>query len=1189
LKYAFSKKLFLLLTLVALLSAFALAQVDLGSITGTVTDPTGAVISGAKVMVTSVSTGYVRSATTDASGLYAITNLKPDNYSVKVEAAGFSAFAGKVQVTVGSKNEISPKMQIAAAGGTTIEVSAGVAVAVETQTQELSQVVSEQQIRDMPTIARNPYDLVSMAGNVAHDPNEAPGSTRGVGFSLNGGREASTNVQLDGADNSDLYAGAVGQTIPLDSMQEFRVVSSGLGAEYGRTTSGVVNVSTKSGTNNFHGSAYEWNRVAALAANDYDSNARGLKKAGFTRNQFGYSFGGPIKKNKLFFFNNTEWTRVRSAINDSNLVPTPEFIALAGTCAGCSADGANTRDYFSTYGNLATPINGKIYTKGELLDPATGALKKSAAANPLFAALPDNTPIFGEVSQLIPYDSGGGTPQNTYNMLTRVDYNITDKTTVYGRYSLFHESDFDGTNSNSPFTGYNTGYVAKNQNALLDVTHVFSPSLVSESKFLFTRLNQTQPLTDLGTVPSLYFNGSAAAKVGSLAVALPGYLPYNPGSAIPFGGPQNYGQLIQDFSWTKGKHQVKFGGMFMYVKDNHFFGAYQEAVEAFSASGWGSGLDQFLNGHLASFQVAVDGQGKYPCAKDPANNYAYVKNADCTLNLPVSSPSFSRSNRYRDSSAYIQDSWKLTSRFTLNLGVRWEYYGVQHNNKGDLDSNFYLGSGKNYFEQIANGKVDVAPNSPEGGLWARKPANFAPRFGFAWDVFGNGKTSLRGGFGMGYERNFNNVTYNVIQNPPAQINIAFASPGDGTILVSPNNLGQFATGTGTKFVPNASLRAVKQDIATSKSYFWNIGIDREIAKNTTMSVAYTGSKGEDLYSIANINRNGAGNVYLGLPFQNVTMTDSKTGIDHVVELGSARLNQQYGNINYRGDSGESRYHAMNVNVRSSNLAQTGLSIVANYTWAHAIDNLSSTFTDGGANNNNLGFLDPFNPGLDMGNADFDIRHRVSLSFIWDVPFFKSTHGIANRVLDGWEIAPMLTARTGAPFSVFDCNNQLFAVCPRAIFNGALPSGKMGAEVDTNTFNYLDLSNASGGAYADPVSGYQQYWSNGAVFPVNSGEFPTCTGLAGQGCAWPTDMTRRNSFAGPGSYSLDMGILKNFKVTEGSKLQFRAELFNAFNHPVTLLNVDGNNDVSVGSFVTAYKGGVQGTGHRRIQLALKYTF
>src|SRR5581483_5486803 len=333
----------------ALMSVYTFGQRETGTITGTVTDPSGAVVAGANVTAKSVATGAVRTVTSNNSGDYTISGLMPGQYDVTIEAPNFGKFTERASVTVGSTVEVSPKLKVAATG-TSVEVSAAAeAVEVNTINQQLSEAVTAKEVAELPTLTRNPYDLAQTAGNVSNtDP-----SLRGAGVSINGQRAASTDILLDGSENVDLFTAAVGQNVPLDSVQEFSIVTSDFTAEYGRAGGGIINVATKSGTNSFHGTAYEFNRVSALAANTYENTsarafaqAQGTcdpnlpetdpnscraigKKGVFTRNQFGYSIGGPVIKNKLFFFQSTEWTRIRSSETLTRLVPSQALIAAS--------------------------------------------------------------------------------------------------------------------------------------------------------------------------------------------------------------------------------------------------------------------------------------------------------------------------------------------------------------------------------------------------------------------------------------------------------------------------------------------------------------------------------------------------------------------------------------------------------------------------------------------------------------------------------------------------------------------------------------------------------------------------------------------------------------------------------------------------------------------------------------------
>jgi outer membrane receptor protein involved in Fe transport len=1118
----------LLLALLTLPVA-SFAQVETGQISGTVTDPQGAVISGATVTVTSKDTGATRTAATSGEGNYTVTNLPPGTYDVKVEGAGFGVKTVPVQVTVGTRTTVDVELAVTT-GTESVDIIAGEqGIQVNTENQVLQTVVSEKEIKELPTITRNPYLLVQLSGNVA--PVE-PGMARGVGMAINGQRPSGTNILLDGADNNDQFGAGIGQDVPLDAVQEFSVLTSNFSAEFGRASAGIVNVATKSGTNVFHGTVYEFNRLSALASKDFDLNAQyppagaaENKKGVFTRNQFGYTIGGPVIKDKLLFFNSIEWLRVRSQDTAFTLVPTPEFISQTAPV---------TQAFFNNY-SLRAPISGKVFTAADL-----GGVNGIAPG----------TPVLGEVIYSLPADAGGGLPSNQYQLVGRLDYNWTDKTTLYGRYALQSQDFFEGTNAFSPWAGFDTGLTNFNNNFLISLTHVWSDTFVSQSKFVYNRLNNNQPLGEQPVGPTLYL---ASATVPSTfqgeQIALPGYLPFSPGSAIPFGGPQNLAQFYQDQTWTLGDHSIRFGGSYVRILDNRTFGAYENAVEQVGTT-LTSGLNNLVAGTYRSFQVAIDPQGHFPGEN---------------IQLPATSPQFFRNNRYNEFAFYVNDSWKIHPRLTLNLGLRYDYFGVQHNTDPSLDSNFYFGPGATRAEQIANGRVFLAEDSPVGALWEKDTNNFGPRLGIAWDVFGDGKTSVRGGYGISYERNFGNVTFNVIQNPPNYAVVTLVNSSGDPLVTS--NLGPFASGTGEVTLPRTSLRHVEQDIPTAYAHFWSAAVEHQFGDALVASIEYSGSAGRDLYSIERRNLPFSA-LFYGLPFD-------PAGVPGQLPTNPlAYSNPQYGIINTRGANGFSNYNGLTFGVDTRVIGNTGLQFQAKYTWSHSLDNLSSTFSEA-SNNFNLGLLDPDNPRLDYGSSDFDIRHRFVSSGIWQIPFARDTEGWRKQVLDGWQLTYIYTARTGAPFTVFDCTNG-FANCIRLLqtSNALSLTGPDNPAPDAelpNLFTFIDLAGQSSqfGSYlgrADVAAYAEQFGLSGADF----GPFPT-------------NMTGRNTFRQPGFWNLDGGVYKNFSLTERYGMQFRAEFYNVFNHANLAVDT-ANVDVSSTDRVTAFR-----SGRRQVQLAVKFIF
>jgi outer membrane receptor protein involved in Fe transport len=989
--------------------------------------------------------------------------------------------------------------------------------AINTSTQDIAFNVTEQQIKELPIITRDAYALVGIAGNVS---GEDPSGRGANGYAINGMRAASTNLLLDGAANNDEFRATPGQEVPLDAMQEFSVITSNFSAQYGRASGGVVNVATKSGTNTFHGGVYDFFRNDSLSTQTFDEKANELPTSTFDRNVVGFSLGGPIVKDKLHFFVNGEYLRVRSSTNNRALVPTSEFIARAA---------ANTRDFINAFPLRSDLTTGSVITAGEISGVTPGGP---------FSQLPSSLPIFQQVTWTVPADAGGGAPQDDYQLVTRLDWAISPSASFYLRYAWQDEEWLTGSISTSPYGGFDSPQINKNHNLLGSLTYVFSSSLTSQTKLVYNKLHNEQPLGENPYSPTLFMRTSRTG-IGGVNIAFPGYGPFSPGTGIPFGGPQKLLQFYQDMNLVAGRHDVRFGGSFVRIMDDRTFGAYANPAETLGAN-VGMALDNFLLGYLNRFESAVDPAGKFPGE---------------VVTLPVSQPNFTRNNRYNEWALYVNDTWSVTDRLKLNLGLRYEYFGVQHNTDPSLDSNFYYGSGSNIHEQIRNGRIYTAPESPIGSLWSPDKNNFAPRVGFAWDVTGDGKTSVRGGYGIGYERNFGNVTFNVIQNPPNYATLALVSGVDipqSQNLITRDLAGPLS-GSGSKVLPRTSARHVAQDIVNAHAHFWSLSLQREIFPNNFLEVTYTGSRGVNLYSIEDPNRPGTGTIYLG---------DAPS---------FERTNLQYAAMNTRGNKGKSQYHGVNFGWTSRKLGSTGLQFTANYTLGRAKDNLSSTFSES-YNNYNLGLLDPFDPDLDYGYADFDIRHRFAFSGIWDIPLARNGSGFAKAVLGDWSLSWIFDAQTGAPFTIFDCEN-IVNTCPRMLRVAEIgPYTQTPIEGSVNQFTYLDYSNQSAafGTWADPVLGVGDF-----------GPFPS-------------NMDERNSYRRPGRWNVDAMLAKRFRFGDRAALQLRFEVYNVFNH-ANLYIVPFTADVSDPTIyaIKGYSPDIPGTyvgdGQRRIQLGAKLEF
>jgi outer membrane receptor protein involved in Fe transport len=1117
-----------LLTGILALATSAFAQTETGRITGKVIDPQGIGVPGVAVTATSVSTGAARTTVTDETGSYAFPNILASSYEVSFQLQGFKTSTQRVQVTVGAAVTVDTKLELGAITEN-VQITA-VATAVNVSNAEVSTTISQEQIRELPTLTRNPYDLVALAGNVTERPPDTPSTaTRGTGFSLNGLRASGTNILLDGAANNNEFDTTVGQQVPLDSVQEFSVVSNNFSAQYGRATGGIVNVVTKSGTNQFRGTAYEFFRSDALANNTVDNVANGLPKGQFHRNQTGYSLGGPIKKDKVQFFSSLEYIGVRSSDTLITWVPTPQLL---------SASNAATRAFFNAYGN--TTINGPILTRSQV----SATVGSGAGA---FNSLPADLPVFGRVDKSLPIDAGGGDPQDQYQLVNRVDASLSQRTQLYIRYAYQNQEAQPGTNSNGPYNGYDTSYLNKNHNVLGSVTHVFSDNFTSQTKLVWNRIFGDQPLNG-PPQPTLYMNPTGVVRLQGYRIGFPGYFAFQPGNAIPFGGPQQLTQFYQDQTWLKKSHDIRFGGSYVHIADNRTFGAYENAVEALNTTSNSlTSLNNLVLGQILRYQVAINPQG-YPGG---------------TFVTPVQAPSFTSFNTYNEFAFYAQDNWSLSSRVKVTLGLRYEYFGPQQKSDPKYDSNFYYAdpgvsvstsTPQQIIDAVRGGSIMPSNQSSVGALWNSDKNNFAPRLGVAWDVNGDGKTAIRGGYGMAYERNFGNVTYNVLFNPPQYLVASIDAPTDvPSQPIYTDNSGPFGGVAGVKKpIPAGSVRHVDQNILTAYSHIYGVSFQKELNGRTSASIEYNGSSGRNLYDLADVNKRGAPLVYEG------------AGACTPACTANTRPNQAYAAFNTRGNRGQSQYNGVTFGIDSRNLADTNLQLTAKYTVSVAKDNLSTTFSDstGGNGAFNLGYLDAFNPMLDYGYAEYDARHRLSVSGIWNLPFLNTGNGMKETLLGGWSLNAILNMHSGYPFSIYDCSNGL-ALCMRALDPTGLSRsvGDGTATGNPNEYMLLDLKPILpfAGTYNNPLTG-------------NSDFGP-----------YPSTMTARDDFREPGYWNVDFLMSKRFRFGARYAAQFRLEAYNLFNHQNMYVHADSA-DVSSATTITGYK-----DGNRRMQLGFKFEF
>ena len=1117
------------------LSGSALAQADRGAIVGTVRDQSGSVVPNASVTVTNKATNVSLTTATNSAGEYQALALLPGDYEVRVTAPGFqTAIQSDISIHVQSRVEVDIDLKVGSAQQQ-VTVTASEPL-LQTQTANLGNVVGTQQMEDLPLNGRRYADLALLEPGVqkyyaANNP--APDR-----FSVNGNLEMQNNFMLDGIDNNsnseNLQEFSV-QVVqpPPDALQEFRIQTRTYTAEFGTTAGAVVNATIKSGTNQFHGDLWEFLRNDNLDANDFFSNASGVPIGHYVQNQFGGTIGGPIVKNKAFFFFDMQDFRARRAQSVQSVVPTP----------------------FMQQGNF-TELNYKL---ADSVTSQAGCVAnnviQSSCINPVghnFAALYPTPNIPGPVSVEGQPGSWTGAnnyifqaavPNDTWSLDGRIDYTINSKNNLFGRYSYYHVSRQDPpwTSDVVPGNGnFATQYNIHTQQLALGLATSLRSSLLNEIRGGWNRdYAHSDPIgVALGT--SLAPNyGLTGIPVGAGTAGIPpidinglvrlGTSPWRPQYQI-----SQVWQFIDNLSWLKGSHSFKFGYEYHKWSDNF--------LDIKAPQGW------------------IFESGLYSAAGKFGLPDFLLGNVDTSFfTTPLVVHNYMPGNAF-----YAQDTWRATSKLTVNYGLRYEIFSPVLNRQNET-SNFSPASG---------GSLVTAPANASG--WAARSlinpdyTNFAPRFGFAYRL--RDRVVLRGGYGMFYQHEIRIGSESLIQLNPPFLNDGTLSNGAAPLYNLSNGfpLDQFG---GPLNLAQIQFRAQDPKQRTSYVEQVSFGPQIELSKDTVLSLTYVGNWGRKENRVRDLNQgmivgSGAG----GCPVVNFLWANlninPNPGSQVATTLnadGSCGLPGQHGYLEYATNDGNTNYNSLQVDLRRT--FARGLAYGVNYTWSHGLANYVDNLTGGQLPQN------AFNYAAQMSNSEIDIVNRFVTYALWQLPFGKgrqwlSNGGVASKLAANWQFNTIFTAQTGTPFDITapdrsytaSGNNSPYADCIGNPFSGS-----------------TDTATGSGG-YVGTGSGF---FINPAAFTIPAnGTFGSCA---------------PRTFHGPGLWDLDLSFFREFPVTESKRFEFRVEFFNAFNHP-NFANPN-NNITNPGSFGKVYSTiqpilglGSGGPGDpREIQFGLKFYF
>jgi hypothetical protein len=1017
------------LLFILVLSAVASAQTFRGTILGTVTDPNGAVVSGAKITVKNTSTGLERSTTTDDAGNYTVAELPVGPYEVRVEQTGFvPSVVSNVAVEVSAERRVDVKLNVAGAE-TLVTIAAN--VQVETTSNMLGGTITTKAAEDLPINGRDFTKFLVMVPGATGDPSGATDSPGSFGlFSANGNRGRANNYLLDGTDMNDGYrnlpaineAGVFGTPatiLPIEAISEAAILSN-FEAEFGRNSGAIVNIVTKSGTNDFHGSLFEFFRNNKLDARNV-FNPKPDPQTAFRNNQFGGAVGGPIKRDRTFFYFAYEGQRERVGLNSTARVPDPREIAALG--------------------GPTNPVIARLLARNPWPAPNRPLPLFDNTGRPnLFVT----TPASNDVDSLI----------------GKIDHSFNRDNQLTGRY-------FYGTSDQSfPLAilagnilpGYNTTTPTKVHLVSISYLKILSATKVNELRFGFNRFkegffpedNNFDPRSiglNTGITSDQDFGLPQIRIHDDLGIANIGATLSVPRARTDI----NY-QVIDNFSWKLTRHDLKFGYEFRRTTVDQFFDAgYRGRLD------FGS-LADFLSGTLSGGRAARGNSSRFTFQNSHAG--------------------------------YVQDTFRQGPQLTLNLGLRWDFFGVI-DEKNHLLSNF----------DPARGLVQVG-SAGLPRLYDRDWNNFSPRLGLAWNLNGKGKTVLRAGWGLFYDafsQDFfaGQLPFNTFNPGPA-----FNPVGPSPILFSFSTVDTIQNGVPifTDFL-DSDVFAVDPNLRTPYVQNYNVNIQRELFRNGVLEVGYVGSHGTKLFRYRDINQPVNPSVSSARPFDNGPFAPSGGTFFYVNQLETTAF---------------SNYNALQTSFSVRD--RRGFSTQINYTWSHSIDNAS----DGQDYVANATQPDnSFCTRCEKANSNFDNRHRFVVSASYAIPNFSESH---PRLGKGWQLNTVVTLRTGNPFhlTLFDDYNNTGEFFPRPDLIGDPYAGTSAPD------KFINLS-----AFKVPCT----------LDPAGDGSAASC--IPG---TWHFGSLGRNALRGPGYRNVDFSIFKDTDITEKLRIQLRAEVFNIFNHP-----------------------------------------